>query len=303
MKRAVIILWVFIFSVLGVACTKSTSNSQEKASQDAFLKDMAAGITKRLNDDRDETNMSAEEIKDFYGDLVGYELSYIEKYVETKFEDVKFNALAHRYIEACLMQQTALDFYKNNDLYNALWMGGRTARSGVIVAMYEMYNLKLSSDQVDGYRTSDSTSVSLSTNNDEYDVAPAIHVSKKNPNPVIYNENGIKITVKSCTINSQNYEIKFIIENKGDKNIAASIGNVRINNFEIPSYHDFGSVAPGNSGFMSSNIFHSDLEEADIGNNFNEIICDIWLSDGEPLFADYYVGIPATIDREVFANE
>lgn len=303
MKRALLILCVLAFAAMSVACSKATNNSQRTANQEAFLKDMAAGITKRLNDDRNEANMSAEEVKAFYSDLVGYELSYIEKYAETKFEDVKFNTLAHRYIEACLMQQSALDFSNNNDLYQALWMGGRTVRSGIIIAMYELYNLNLSSEQIDGYRASDSASISLSTDNDVYDEASAIHVSKKNPNPVIYNDKGIKITVKSCTITWQNYEIKFLIENNGDKEVSAIIQDVTINNFEIPSANDYASVAPGNSGFSTGYISLSDLEEAGIGNNFDEITCNIWLNDGTLILPDNYAKLPATIDRNVFRDE
>lgn len=303
MKRALLILCVLIFAAMSVACSKATNNSQKTANQEAFLKDMAAGITKRLKDDRNEANMSAEEVKAFYSDLVGYELSYIEKYADTRFEDGKFDALAHRYIEACLAQRSALEFFNNSDLLSALWDGGRTIRAGIIIAMYEQYDLGLSSDQVDEYRTSDSASISLSTDNDVYDEAPAIHVSKKNPNPVIYNENGIKVTVKSCTITRQSYEIKFLIVNNGDKEVSAIIQDVTINNFEIPSANSYASVSPGNSGFSTGYISLSDLEEAGIGNNFDEITCNIWLNDGTVIQADYYAKLPATIDRNVFTVE
>ena len=228
MKRALLIFCVLIFALLNVACAKTTTNLQNFASQDAFLKDMAAGITKRLNDDRSEENMSSEEAKEFYNDLVGYELSYIEKYVDAQFEDSTFNELSHRYIEACVAQRTALSFYRNEDLYNALWTGGKTIRSGIIVAMYEQYNLPLSSQEVESYRnsggaTSVTTEVSGAEGLEELNEQLDEIFPNRDAQDIVLESGDLKFVDGSCIQNGNNVDYSIVLKNSSKLDIA-SIG-------------------------------------------------------------------------------
>ena len=167
MKRILAIL-LACCAVLLCACGSTATNPGESAgqveyaSQEAFLKDMAAGIT-RLNNDEDSSKMNAEEKAALYQKLVGYELDKIEKYQDAVFEDEDFNQLAHIYISACQMQRYAAQCYKNNALYESLWSSSRSVRSAVITELYSRYGLPITSEQAANYSSSPSYTVTFSS--------------------------------------------------------------------------------------------------------------------------------------------
>lgn len=154
MKKAIIILLVCLFLFCGCAVSSSSADTNKYANQTEFLRDMAAGITQRLNDDKDSSQMTAKEKADYYLILVGYELDRIEKYETQVFEDNVFNDLAHLYIDACQTQRFAAQNYKNSALYDALWEGGRKTRSAIIVELYSRYDLPITSEQAARYSNS-----------------------------------------------------------------------------------------------------------------------------------------------------
>lgn len=164
MKKIVAFLLVCC-SVLLCACGSSapTADGVEYASQDAFLKDMAAGITQRLDNDEDSSQMTAEEKAALYEKLVNYELDKIAKYENLRFEDPDFDELAHIYIEACQTQLYAAKSYKNNALYQSLWSGGRTVRAAVITELYSRYGLPITSEQASSYSSSSNYTVTVSS--------------------------------------------------------------------------------------------------------------------------------------------
>lgn len=179
MKKITLLFPLIVILVLAGCGAKAPTSIAASATGDpeALLKDMAAGITERLSmSEQDTTLMSDDDQIEFYGRLVRLELDRIEKYENDVFQDEKFNELAHHYINACQMQRNALVYYKNTDLYNALWTGGGTVRVGIIIAFYEMYDLPISSDEVDKYRSAGGYSVTLSNDSDT-DAAAAEPVS------------------------------------------------------------------------------------------------------------------------------
>lgn len=145
------------------ACgTSSSPDTIEYGDQDSFLSDMAKGISDRIAGDEDTSSMTAEELTAFYDKLADIELEQIEKYENVTFADEKFDKLAHQYISACQMQKTAAENYRDTDLYDALWDGGRTVRAGIIIYFYENYKLPISSEEASSYVSSTSVTHSVS---------------------------------------------------------------------------------------------------------------------------------------------
>ena len=164
MKRLKLIsaclLCTTILSACGNANTQQTS-SAASASQDEFLQAMAAGISARLADNTDETNMTEEQKAELFQNLVDTELAQIDKYDDVIFEDDKFNSLAHEYINACHSQKLATEYYKNTTMYNALWDSGRNIRAAIISYLYENYELPITSEQAAEYNTTGSVSYTV----------------------------------------------------------------------------------------------------------------------------------------------
>lgn len=128
---------------------------------------MAEGIEERLSkSDTDTSAMSKEELMMHYEKLVRFELDKIQKYENQVFEDEHFNTLAHLYIHACSMQLEATKNYKNDELSSALWDSGRIARSGLIITLYDRYDLPITADQADNYRTTTETDIEYSIDGD-----------------------------------------------------------------------------------------------------------------------------------------
>lgn len=158
---------VLCISLVFGGCGSNDSTEVAIGNQEAFLKDMAKGIEDRLSkSDTDTSDMSQEELMDYYEILVSYELDKIQKYEDQVFEDEDFDSLAHLYIQACLMQLEATKNYKNDELFSALWDGGRIARSGLIITLYDRYDLPITADQADKYRTTTETNVEYSVSGD-----------------------------------------------------------------------------------------------------------------------------------------
>lgn len=93
-----------------------------------------------------------------------------------------------------------------------------------------------------------------------------IRVTKKNPNPVVYD--GEYGTIKINNFSHVNYYgideylVVFDIENKTDEYMLATLtGNTFINDYQVGSYYSEGGVAPNKKGTMESHIYDSDIPE------------------------------------------
>lgn len=172
MKKIVFMIFTLIIAFSFVSC--STNKDNNVADADKFLSDMADGITERLSasESVDESTLSQSEKKEHYIKLVNYELDKIAKYEKSSFDDKKLNTLAHTYIDSCKAQLSALEFFKNDELYSALWNGGRTLRAGIIVELYESFDLPISKEQADSYRTQKTVTVKVESDVDLNDVLP-----------------------------------------------------------------------------------------------------------------------------------
>ncbi len=163
MKKCKLISVVLLLLICSTACSNSQqpSTSATSANQDEFLQAMATGISARLADDADTSNMTDEQEAEYLSKLVDCELSEISKYENAAFEDKTLNDLAHEYINACNSQKIATKYYKNAQLYNALWNDARNIRSAIISYLYQNYELPITSEQAAEYNTTGSISYTV----------------------------------------------------------------------------------------------------------------------------------------------
>lgn len=163
MKKCKLISVVLLLLICSTACSNSQqpSTSATSANQDKFLQSMATGISARLADSEDDSNMTDEQTAEYFSKLVDYELSEISKYENATFADETFNDLAHEYINACNSQKIATKYYKNTQLYNALWDDARNIRSAIISYLYQNYELPITSEQAAEYNTTGSVSYTV----------------------------------------------------------------------------------------------------------------------------------------------
>ena len=106
MKKSKLILVILLLLICSTGCTNSQqlSASTTSANQDEFLQAMATGISARLADSKDDSDMTDEQKAEYFSKLVDYELSKISKYENATFTDETLNDLAHEYINACNQQ-------------------------------------------------------------------------------------------------------------------------------------------------------------------------------------------------------
>ena len=165
MKKCKLISVVLLLLIFSTACgsgnSQQESMSATSANQDEFLQSMATGISARLADSEDDSNMTDEQTAEYFSKLVDYELSEISKYENATFADETFNDLAHEYINACNSQKIATKYYKNTQLYNALWDDARNIRSAIISYLYQNYELPITSEQAAEYNTTGSVSYTV----------------------------------------------------------------------------------------------------------------------------------------------
>ena len=82
MKKSKLILVILLLLICSTGCTNSQqlSASTTSANQDEFLQAMATGISARLADSKDDSDMTDEQKAEYFSKLVDYELSKISKY-------------------------------------------------------------------------------------------------------------------------------------------------------------------------------------------------------------------------------
>ena len=159
MKKSKLILVILLLLICSTGCTNSQQLSASTTS--ANLQAMATGISARLADSKDDSDMTDEQKAEYFSKLVDYELSKISKYENATFTDETLNDLAHEYINACNSQKIATKYYKNTQLYNALWSDAWNIRAAIISYLYQNYELPITSEQAAEYNTTGSVSYTV----------------------------------------------------------------------------------------------------------------------------------------------
>lgn len=310
MKRilSIIIVLVVLLS-FAVIANAEKANEKAYALQEDFLKDMAAGITKRLNDNEDTNSMNTEQLAAYFLKVVGYELDKIEKYQDMAFEDNTFDQLAHLYIGACQLQRFAAQKYKNSDLFNSLWDSGRETRSVIIIELYTHYDLPITSDQAESYKSSDSGSSFTASMNGTLDISTGLTVYddkmvtykeveiKQNRHQVLFDDQDVKITLKSLELKNNRYTVNMTISNSMKSNrVTCYLSGGYVDDYSVSLYHPYGYrfVDAGKKGDTYSDMDVKELEE--IGKNpFKTLSCSLYVLTTDGGTGQYIARIPIKI--------
>ena len=127
-----------------------------------------------------------------------------------------------------------------------------------------------------------------------------IHVTRENPNPVVYDGEYGKITVVSFNhgdyFGKSSYRIELEFSNRTDKNLVVYLPQTTsINNYQVEAYFTYESVGAGKTGVMESYIDDEKIPES-VG-DFNQIDSEVCIGNYEDLQAFY--SIPIVIDTNV----
>lgn len=163
-KRVGLFILSLLLLLTMTACGEKTETvvyDGEYASQEAFMADMAKGISDRLKNVDDSIERTGEEDSAYKIKVVNCELKQIAKYQDSRFEDETFNELAHFYIDACQMQLFSAENYKNSNLYPGLWNAGRSARCAVIAELYSRYGLPITAEEAASYSDSSELTITI----------------------------------------------------------------------------------------------------------------------------------------------
>lgn len=316
MKRILALLLAFC-TVFLCACGASAPKTDEAgyASKDEFLKDMADGISKRLEIcDQDSSEMEAEELSEYFLKLVGFELSRIEKYQKLTFEDPQFDQLAHLYIAACQAQRFSAQNYKNSTLYSSLWDEGSSIRCAIITELYSRYDLPITAEQAESYKPAsggkvvaklDGTldfSTGLTMYSSDMVTYDEIEISK-DKGQVLFNDKDIKVTLKSLEYKNGSYNVNFTIQNSTKtERVACFLSNGYVDDNKISCYHTHGYdfVDAGKKGNSYSYISDSDLKELNLS-KFSKLQCALYVitTSGDST-GKYIAKVPLTIEGKAF---
>lgn len=129
-----------------------------------------------------------------------------------------------------------------------------------------------------------------------------LEVTSKNNKPVIYDKDGVKITVQNTIYdaNSGNgfYQIEFMVENNSNKKVLLSMKDSSVDDFSVSTYTGRSSVEANKRGIIDSSIWEKDYKSYDVEDfqNWNSKVI-IMLDDEEVLNEDI------KISKEVFKSK
>jgi len=159
--------------------------------QEEFLKDLSEGLAARWSYDEDENTMTQSERAEYRTKLVIEETSRLDKYSDQKFENDKFDLLAHAYIEAVDNQLASLKYtVELEDLYEIEWSAGYNVRAVLLPVFVDSYGLIADESLIQEFRDNSIYSVSVTP-----EVPSTNAVSSSENEFEIYNNEGIKIYV------------------------------------------------------------------------------------------------------------
>ncbi len=268
MKKIVLLIMASAFILIMTGC--SNNNQNIIVNSDEALQEMADGITERLNmPEQDTDSISDEDAKKYFSTLVNYELDKLSKYEDCTFEDEKLNDLLHSYIDACNAQLLAVEYYSNDDLYSALWNGGRTIRSGIIIELYENYNLPISKEQADSYRTE----YTITTDSVLDDLIT------DDSNDVVLKNGDLSVVSSEGAFEEDWFNYKFVVKNNSDYelksiSVSCSICDKDDNVLETDTAYLDATISSEKQGTISGTINKDKLKNA------SYIIVDSFTYDG-----------------------
>lgn len=127
-----------------------------------------------------------------------------------------------------------------------------------------------------------------------------IHVTKENPNPVVYDGEYGTIQIKEFRhgeiYGEKEYYVAFEVNNKTTENMIVCLtSDTFINDYQVGSYYTITSIAPGKRGTMESHIYDSSIPN-DVG-EYSVIESNVGISENSE--DGSYYGIPIIFDVNV----
>lgn len=117
-----------------------------EVSESSFIKDMSNGLTARWNKSgRDTSLMSEVKVKEYFTELVMYELEKLAPYSSIEFTDKTLGKYANAYISALQDQFIAITEYYGEDeqLYHEYWDNAYRKRTQMIYWINKKYGLDI----------------------------------------------------------------------------------------------------------------------------------------------------------------
>lgn len=299
-KVLCVILALCMFFLCGCGSKPANVSSDRFGNQDAFLADMAKGISKRIKNLDDEKERTDEELYAYYEELVGYELDLVGKYENVTFDDELFNDLAHEYIMSCKAQKTGAENFKK---LASLWNAANSTRNIVIRYFYENYDLPITSEEA----SQDSTigpSIVISTGSNNFQDKVKTHetiIIGENNSILLYEENQVSVWFDS--INEEydgDYTIRVRVVNKSDSKFGCCIGTTYVNDVEIivPTDTGFIFTEAGKTKYSNGSLEKSELEDKKTGKPKKYETC-LEIYDENIIKTDI---IPILINPSLFPN-
>ena len=291
-KRFVWIVLVCVLTIVLVACGEDTVSGEQQvpngadqqestdntrkdyASQEQFLKEMAAGINERDDYIRQyEDTVSDDQEKQYLHKLVQIELDHIEQFENEEFENASFNQLAHHYIEACKLQQFSLEYMDKEEVGGTLWGGSRDVRVAIITELYREYNLPLDESVAAEFALVTTDSKEKESKSSTLDTA----------NTIVYEDAIVKITF----VGLSDEGVIFEVDNYLEKSLHVSIDSLSVNGIMVNDLFGSLQLAPKSSGGKLVCEGTSDYPET-----VESLSGQFWIYDGENAYTPTFVDVP-----------
>lgn len=143
MKKIILLISIFILSLSIVAC--STTDSEDKGKDKAFIKDIKKSFEKRADylDDVDSGTVNLAE-NEYLKEAVNKEKEIIEKYKDAQFDNPELGKLAKDYVEGLNKQEESLKYYASDVAkYEKIWAEGYDIRSTTLTTLVDKFGLEM----------------------------------------------------------------------------------------------------------------------------------------------------------------
>lgn len=227
---------------LCVSATLLPTTAMAMDQQDDFLKDLSKGLKQRWESQRGEKDITT-----YKKELVEQEYNSIKKYVDTNFDDEKFNKLVHSYIEAVELQDDSLQYYKDQyGIYESEWDAGYEIRSEILDIFTSKYNLSINTkDQKKAHKSGADAGTDVEPKKTKEDETNknASQTQKKDANLnkkyklVLYDNGEVAVKIVDIEENDFFLKIDFSVDNFSEQDIIVTNQNdeLTINEYDVPS--------------------------------------------------------------------
>ena len=149
-RKTIRILLTLLIAAALTLNTGLIASAEKETGEDlteAFIKDLEEGLARR---EKIIYSGQSADTSDYWKSLPKAELDMLRKYADVRFQDERFDKLAHCYLSGCEMQFSAAEDYDQQRLFSSLWNGGTLIRYGALCEMHEAYGVTIPQNQIEG---------------------------------------------------------------------------------------------------------------------------------------------------------